>query len=180
MSLGFIIDADQPVIWRGPMLMKALEQLIGDVEWGELDFLVVDLPPGTGDVVLTLCQNVPLAGAVIVTTPQDVALIDARKGLHMFREVGVPVIGIVENMSMFRCPDCGHVAHIFRTGGGERTAKELGVPFLGSVPIDPLIAESGDLGVPIVVSHPDSEVAGAFREIAVKIAEGFDSDTKAD
>jgi ATP-binding protein involved in chromosome partitioning len=180
MSLGFLQEQDAPVIWRGPLVMRAVRQFLRDVDWRGSEILVIDLPPGTGDAQLTLTQSAPLDGAVIVTTPQDVALIDARKGLHMFREVGVPVIGIVENMSMFRCPDCGHVAHIFRTGGGERTAKELGVPFLGSVPIDPLIAESGDLGVPIVVSHPDSEVAGAFREIAVKIAEGFDSDTKAD
>jgi ATP-binding protein involved in chromosome partitioning len=159
--------------------MRAVRQFLRDVDWRGSEILVIDLPPGTGDAQLTLTQSAPLDGAVIVTTPQDVALIDARKGLHMFREVGVPVFGIVENMSMFRCPDCGHVAHIFRTGGGERTAKELGVPFLGSVPIDPLITESGDLGTPVVMSHPESEVAGAFRDIAAEIIKGFDTGTEA-
>ena len=180
MSLGFLQEQDAPVIWRGPLVMRAVRQFLRDVDWRGSEILVIDLPPGTGDAQLTLTQSAPLDGAVIVTTPQDVALIDARKGLHMFREVGVPVMGIVENMSMFRCPDCGHVAHIFSTGGGERTARELGVPFLGSVPIDPLITESGDLGTPVVMSHPDSEVAGAFRDLATKIIEGLESDTEAD
>jgi ATP-binding protein involved in chromosome partitioning len=166
MSLGSILDADTPVIWRGPMVMKAIEQLLTDVEWGALDFLVIDLPPGTGDAQLTLTQKVPLSGAVIVTTPQDVALIDARKGLAMFTKVNVPVLGIVENMSSFACPQCGTVTHIFRHGGGERTAAELGCPFLGSIPLDAAIAEGGDAGVPIVVSQPDGPHAAAFRRVA--------------
>jgi ATP-binding protein involved in chromosome partitioning len=173
MSLGFLQEQDAPVIWRGPLVMRAVRQFLRDVDWRGSEILIIDLPPGTGDAQLTLTQSAPLDGAVIVTTPQDVALIDARKGLYMFREVGVPVIGIVENMSMFRCPECGHVAHIFRNGGGERTAKELEVPFLGSVPIDPLVTESGDRGSPVVVAHPDSEVAAAFRDIAAGILAGL-------
>ncbi len=171
MSLGLIIEADQPVIWRGPMLMKALEQFVGDVQWGELDELVVDLPPGTGDVSITLCQNVPVSGAVIVTTPQDVALIDARKGLAMFTKMDVPVLGIVENMSHFTCPSCGHVEHIFGKGGGERTADELGVPFLGAIPIDPQIVSGGDSGRPIVLESPESEAARAFAKVARAVVE---------
>ena len=172
MSLGFIIDADQPVIWRGPMLMKALEQLITDVEWGELDYLVVDLPPGTGDVVLTLCQNVPLAGAVIVTTPQDVALIDARKALNMFRKLDVTVLGLVENMAGFTCPECGHVEHVFGSGGGQKTAETLDIPFLGGIPLDPAIVVGGDAGRPIVSEQPESRAAQAFVEIASVLASG--------
>ena len=166
MSLGSILDADTPVIWRGPMVMKAIEQLLSDVEWGALDFLIVDLPPGTGDAQLTLTQKVPLHGAVIVTTPQDVALVDARKGLAMFTKVNVPVLGIVENMASFVCPSCGTVTHVFRQGGGERTAAELGCPFLGSIPLDPAIAEGGDAGVPIVVSQPEGPHAAAFHRVA--------------
>jgi ATP-binding protein involved in chromosome partitioning len=171
MSFGYFVDADQPVIWRGPMLQKALEQFFGDVHWGELDYLVVDLPPGTGDVALTLCQNVPLAGTLIVTTPQDVALIDARKGLHMFRKLDTRVLGIVENMSGFECPECGHVEHVFGAGGGARTADELGLPLLGSVPLDPAIVIGGDAGTPVVLERPDSPSARAFTEIAEKVAE---------
>jgi ATP-binding protein involved in chromosome partitioning len=171
MSFGYFVDADQPVIWRGPMLQKALEQFFGDVHWGELDYLVVDLPPGTGDVALTLCQNVPLAGAVIVTTPQDVALIDARKGLHMFRKLETRVLGIVENMSGFECPECGHVEPIFGAGGGARTADELGLPLLGSVPLDPAVVVGGDTGAPVVLERPDSPSAKAFAEIAERVAE---------
>jgi len=166
MSFGFLVDPDQPVIWRGPMLQKALEQFVGDVAWGDLDYLVVDLPPGTGDVALTLCQNVPMAGVVIVTTPQDVALIDARKGLYMFRKLQVPVLGIIENMSGFQCPECGHQEHIFGSGGGQRTAEELGVPFLGSVPLDPAIVVGGDSGRPVVIDRPDSPAGRAFTELA--------------
>jgi len=166
MSFGFFVDPDQPVIWRGPLLQKALEQFIGDVNWGELDYLVVDLPPGTGDVTLTLCQNVPMAGAVIVTTPQDVALIDARKGLHMFRKLDVPVLGIIENMAFYTCPECGHIDHIFGSGGGERTAKELDIPFLGSIPLDPAIVTGGDQGTPVVIERPDSPAGRAFKELA--------------
>jgi ATP-binding protein involved in chromosome partitioning len=169
MSFGFIIEPDQPVIWRGPMLMKALEQLLGDVLWGELDELVIDLPPGTGDVALTLCQNVPLAGAVIVTTPQDVALVDARKALHMFRRLAIPVLGVVENMSHFMCPSCGHVEHVFGAGGGQRTATELEVPFLGGIPLDPVIVGGGDSGRPVVLEHADSAAAKAFADIAAGI-----------
>ena len=171
MSFGYIVDADQPVIWRGPMLQKALEQFVGDVLWGELDYLVVDLPPGTGDVALTLCQNVPLEGAVIVTTAQDVALIDARKSLHMFRKLEVPVLGIIENMSYYTCPDCGHVEHIFGSGGGRRTAEALGVPFLGEIPIDPGVAAGGDTGHPVVLERPQSPVALAFTALAKAIVE---------
>ena len=166
MSLGFIIDNDTPVIWRGPMVMKAIEQMLGDVEWGALDLLVVDMPPGTGDAQLTLTQKVPLSGAVIVTTPQDVALIDARKGLAMFRKVDVPVVGIVENMSTFVCPHCGEETHVFKQGGGERTAAELGCRFPGRVPLDPAIVEGGDRGEPIVIAAAEGPHAEAFGRIA--------------
>ncbi len=170
MSLGFLQPEDAPVIWRGPLVMKAVRQFLRDVDWRECDILVIDLPPGTGDAQLTLTQSAPLDGAVIVTTPQDVSLIDARKGLHMFREVDVSVIGIVENMSVFHCPECGHREHIFRDGGGRRTAEELGVPLLGDIPIDPRIAQAGDAGTPTVLAHPDSEAARAFVEIASVVA----------
>jgi ATP-binding protein involved in chromosome partitioning len=166
MSLGFLMDPDTPVIWRGPMVMKALEQFLVDVAWGSLDVLVVDLPPGTGDAQLTITQMVPLSGAVIVTTPQDVALIDARKGLQMFRKVNVPVLGVIENMSAFVCPSCGHREEIFKSGGGHRTALELGVPFLGDIPIDPQIVLGGDAGSPIVAARPDSQAAQAFMKVA--------------
>ncbi len=169
MSLGFLMDPDQPVIWRGPMVMKALQQFIEDVEWGALDYLIVDLPPGTGDAQLTITQQVPLDGAVIVTTPQDVALIDARKGLAMFQKVNVPVLGMIENMSAFVCPHCGERSEIFKNGGGRRTAEELGVPFLGDVPIDPAIVVGGDAGTPIVASHPDSAAAAAFVALAAAV-----------
>src|SRR5207302_7856844 len=165
MSLGLITDPDTPVIWRGPMVMKALDQFLTDVKWGTLDFMIIDLPPGTGDAQLTLTQRVPLTGAVIVTTPQDVALIDARKGLAMFRKVNVPLLGIVENMSYFICRHCGEREDIFGHGGGKKTAEMLGVPFLGEVPIDPRVVIGGDSGQPIVVSQPDSVAAEAFREI---------------
>ncbi len=173
MSFGFLVDPDQPVIWRGPMLQKALEQFIGDVVWGDLDFLVIDLPPGTGDVALTLCQNVPMTGTVIVTTPQDVALIDARKSLYMFTKLEVPVLGIVENMSAYPCPECGHVEPIFGSGGGQRTAEELGVPLLGSIPLDPAIVTGGDTGKPVVIDRPDSPTGKAFAELAKKLSESI-------
>ncbi len=166
MSLGFVLEIDTPVVWRGPMVMRALEQLLGDVAWGALDYLIVDMPPGTGDAQLTLTQRVPLSGAVIVTTPQDVALIDARKGLAMFRKVNVPVIGIVENMSGFCCPNCGTTTDVFKSGGGERTADLLGCRFLGRIPLDPAIALGGDDGTPIVVSEPAGPHADAFRDVA--------------
>lgn len=175
MSLGLIMEADQPVIWRGPLLMKALEQFIGDVLWGEVDEMIVDLPPGTGDIAITLCQNVPMAGAVIVTTPQDVALIDARKALAMFQKMDVPVLGLVENMSFFQCPSCGHIEHIFGDGGGKRTAEQLAIPFLGAVPIDPEIVSGGDTGKPIVMARPDSAAAQAFFGIAKKVVEAVES-----
>jgi ATP-binding protein involved in chromosome partitioning len=171
MSLGFILDTDTPVIWRGPMVMKAIEQMLGDVEWGQLDYMVLDLPPGTGDVQLTVAQKVPLAGAVIVTTPQDVALIDARKGLAMFKKVNVPVIGIIENMSTFVCPHCGHETDIFKKDGGKKTADLLGTAFLGSIPLDPQIVLGGDAGVPIVVSDGKGAHAEAFRRVAESVVE---------
>jgi ATP-binding protein involved in chromosome partitioning len=171
MSLGFILDTDTPVIWRGPMVMKALEQMLGDVDWGPLDYLILDLPPGTGDAQLTLTQRIPLAGAVIVTTPQDVALIDARKGLAMFRKVNVPVIGIIENMSTFVCPHCGQTTDIFKKEGGRKTADLLGTAFLGSIPLDPKIVLGGDAGVPIVVSEARGGHADAFRQVAGSVIE---------
>jgi ATP-binding protein involved in chromosome partitioning len=177
MSLGLITDPDTPVIWRGPMVMKALDQFLTDVKWGELDFMIIDLPPGTGDAQLTLTQKVPLTGAVVVTTPQDVALIDARKGLAMFRKVNVPVMGIVENMSYFICRHCGEREEIFGHGGGKRTAEMLGVPFLGEVPIDPKVVVGGDSGEPIVVLDPQSPAAEAFRDIARQIVAQVESGT---
>jgi ATP-binding protein involved in chromosome partitioning len=175
MSLGLITDPDTPVIWRGPMVMKAIDQFLTDVKWGVLDFLVIDLPPGTGDAQLTLTQKAGLTGAVVVTTPQDVALIDARKGLAMFRKVNVPVLGIVENMSYYVCRHCGEREEIFGHGGGQRTAALLGVPFLGEVPIDPQVVVGGDTGEPIVASHPDAPAAMAFREVARQVAEQVQS-----
>lgn len=166
MSLGFMVDSDTPVIWRGPMVMRALEQMLTQVNWGRLDFLIVDLPPGTGDAQLTLTQRVPLSAAVIVTTPQDVALIDARKGLGMFQKVDVPVAGVIENMSGFTCPCCGEEVEIFKKGGGRRIAESLGVSFLGRIPLDPAIVEGGDAGEPIVVSQPKSVHAEAFGKVA--------------
>jgi ATP-binding protein involved in chromosome partitioning len=177
MSLGLITSPDEPVIWRGPMVMKALDQFLTDVKWGELDFMIIDLPPGTGDAQLTITQKVPLTGAVVVTTPQDVALIDARKGLAMFRKVNVPVLGIVENMSFFICRHCGEREEIFGHGGGKKTAEMLGVPFLGEVPIDPRVVVGGDSGQPIVVTEPDSPAAQAFSELARQVAQQVESGT---
>ena len=170
MSLGFVLDIDTPVIWRGPMIVRAIEQLLGDVNWGPLDYLVVDLPPGTGDAQLTLAQKVPISGAVLVTTPQDLALIDVRKGLAMFRKVEVPVLGIVENMSGFACPSCGEVTHVFGSGGGERTAEVLECDFLGSIPLDPAIMSGGDDGKPIVAQEPEGSHAEAFGALADKVS----------
>jgi ATP-binding protein involved in chromosome partitioning len=166
MSMGFLVDEDAPMIWRGPMVQSALQQMLGDVEWGELDFLVVDLPPGTGDAQLTMAQRVPLAGAVIVSTPQDIALLDARKALNMFRKVDVPVLGIIENMSYFVCPHCGGRAEIFSHGGARRTAEKFGVDFLGEIPLDLMIREETDAGRPPVVSHPDGPQAAAYLGVA--------------
>jgi ATP-binding protein involved in chromosome partitioning len=170
MSLGFLMDVDQPVIWRGPMVMKAVEQFLQDVAWGALDFLVIDLPPGTGDAQLTLTQKIHLSGAVIVTTPQDVSLIDARKGLAMFQKVNVPVLGIVENMSYYLCTKCGHREEIFKHGGGRRTAEQLHVPFLGEIPLDTRVALGGDSGRPIVAGEPKSDVTEAYLRIAEQVA----------
>jgi len=175
MSLGLITEADTPVIWRGPMVMKAIDQFLTDVKWGTLDFLIIDLPPGTGDAQLTLTQKAGLTGAVIVTTPQDVALIDARKGLAMFRKVNVPVLGIVENMSYFICRHCGEREEIFGHGGGRKTAEMLGVPFLGEVPIDPKVVVGGDSGEPIVVADPAAPAALALKEVARLVAEQVSS-----
>ena len=170
MSIGFLVPQDAAVIWRGPMVMRAVEQLLYDVDWGELDYLVVDLPPGTGDAQLTLAQKVPVMGAVIVTTPQDVALVDAAKGVNMFQEVKVPILGIVENMSYFVCPHCEGRTDLFSHGGGSRVAEKLGVPFLGEIPLSADIRESGDLGTPIVEADPQSPQAEAFRRLAEKVA----------
>jgi ATP-binding protein involved in chromosome partitioning len=170
MSIGFLIDADTPMVWRGPMVTQALEQLLKDTNWRELDYLIVDMPPGTGDIQLTLAQKVPVTGAVIVTTPQDIALIDARKGLKMFEKVGVPIVGIVENMSMHICSKCGHAEAIFGEGGGEKMCADYNVPFLGGLPLDIRIREQTDAGRPTVVADPDGKVAHIYREIARKTA----------
>ncbi|MDR3517018.1 MAG: iron-sulfur cluster carrier protein ApbC [Azospirillaceae bacterium] len=169
MSIGFMVAEDTPMIWRGPMVMSALQQMLRDVAWGELDILVVDMPPGTGDAQLTMSQQVPLAGAVIVSTPQDIALLDARKGLNMFRRVDVPVLGIIENMSYFLCPHCGERSDIFSHGGARHEAEALGTTFLGEIPLDIAIRETSDSGQPITVSQPDSAHAQAYRAIAARI-----------
>jgi ATP-binding protein involved in chromosome partitioning len=171
MSMGFFVNDNSPVIWRGPMVHGLIRQFLSDVEWGELDYLVIDLPPGTGDAALTLTQQAPLSGAVIVTTANDLSILDARKGLRMFEKVAVPVLGIVENMSYFVPPDLpDRRYYIFGKGGGKRVADELGVDFLGEVPIDPRVVEGGDLGKPIVVYAPESDAAQAFRHIAGEVA----------
>ena len=174
-SIGFLIDMDTPMVWRGPMVTQALEQLLKDTRWRDLDYLVVDLPPGTGDIQLTLAQKVPVTGAVIVTTPQDIALIDARKGLKMFEKVGIPILGVVENMSIHICPKCGHESHIFGAGGAERMCKDYGTELLGQLPLDQSIREQADSGKPTVVSDPEGRAADIYRRIArrcaVRIAE---------
>ncbi|MGA8755170.1 MAG: Mrp/NBP35 family ATP-binding protein, partial [Stellaceae bacterium] len=171
MSMGFLVPEDTPMIWRGPMVMSALQQMLREVEWGTLDILVVDMPPGTGDAQLTMAQQVPLAGAVIVSTPQDIALLDARKGLNMFLKVDVPVLGIIENMSYFLCPHCGGRSEIFSHGGARREAEQLGTEFLGEVPLDLAIRETSDSGHPITVSDPDNPHAAVFRQIAARVWE---------
>lgn len=171
MSMGFLVPEDAPVIWRGPMVMGALEQMLRDVEWGALDVMLIDMPPGTGDTQLTISQKVPLTGAVIVSTPQDIALLDARRGLNMFRKVEVPVLGLVENMSYYNCPQCGHEAHIFGHGGAKAEAAKLGCDFLGEIPLDIEIRETSDGGQPIVASKPDSKHAEAYKAIATKVWE---------
>ena len=171
MSIGFLVDEETPMIWRGPMVMGALEQLMGQVEWGALDIMVVDMPPGTGDAQLTMSQRVPLAGAVIVSTPQDVALLDARRGVRMFERVNVPVLGIVENMSYFCCPNCGQRSDVFGHGGARREAERLGVEFLGELPLKLSIRELADAGTPIVAAKPETEEAAAYRRIAMRMWE---------
>jgi ATP-binding protein involved in chromosome partitioning len=170
MSIGFLIDVETPMVWRGPMVTQALEQLLRDTRWGDLDYLVVDLPPGTGDIQLTLAQKVPVTGAVIVTTPQDIALLDARKGLKMFEKVGIAILGIVENMSLHICSNCGHEESIFGSGGGAAMAKDYGVDLLGSLPLDIAIREQADSGNPTVVAAPDSRSAEIYKAIARKVA----------
>ncbi|HEY7840028.1 MAG TPA: iron-sulfur cluster carrier protein ApbC [Gammaproteobacteria bacterium] len=170
MSIGYLVDEETPMIWRGPMVTSALEQLLNDTNWDDLDYLVIDLPPGTGDIQLTLCQKIPVSGAIIVTTPQDIALLDARKGLRMFEKVNVPVLGIVENMSTHVCSNCGHEEHIFGAGGGGRMAAQYGVDLLGSLPLDIRIREGVDEGRPTVAVEPDSPIAAAYRAIARRAA----------
>ena len=177
MSMGFLVDEETPMIWRGPMVMSALQQLLHDVAWGPLDVLVVDMPPGTGDAQLTLAQTARLSGAIIVSTPQDIALLDARKGLNMFRKVDVPVLGIVENMSYFQCPHCGERSDVFSHGGARREAERLGVPFLGEIPLDIGIRETSDGGRPIVAAEPDGAHAAAYREIAMQVLDRLDAGT---
>ena len=177
MSIGLLVEADTPMIWRGPMATSALSQLLNDTLWGgeegPLDLLLVDLPPGTGDIQLTLAQKIPVAGAVVVTTPQDVATLDARKALRMFEKVEVPVLGLVENMAQHVCTQCGHVEHLFGSGGGERMAAQYGVPLLGSLPLEAAIREQGDAGVPVVRAAPDSPGARAYHAIAARVLEAL-------
>lgn len=169
-SIGFLIEPDNPMIWRGPMATQALEQLLRQTNWTDLDYLIVDMPPGTGDIQLTLSQRVPLTGAVIVTTPQDIALLDAKKGLKMFEKVGVPILGIVENMAVHVCANCGHVEHIFGAEGGKRMAAEYGVDYLGALPLNLSIREQADSGKPTVVSDPDGQIAGLYKDVARRVA----------
>ncbi|MTI72912.1 iron-sulfur cluster carrier protein ApbC [Stenotrophomonas acidaminiphila] len=171
MSIGFLVDQDSPMIWRGPMATSALTQLFNDTRWDDLDYLLVDLPPGTGDIQLTLAQKIPVAGAVIVTTPQDIATLDARKALKMFEKVEVPVLGIIENMAVHTCSSCGHVEHLFGEGGGQRMAAQYGVPLLGSLPLEIGIREQGDAGTPIVAAAPDSAAAKAYVAAAQRMVE---------
>jgi ATP-binding protein involved in chromosome partitioning len=170
MSIGLLVDQDTPMIWRGPMATGALTQLLNDTRWGELDYLVVDLPPGTGDIQLTLAQKIPVAGAIIVTTPQDVATLDARKALNMFEKVEVPVLGLLENMAVHVCSNCGHAEHVFGEGGGQRMSAQYGVPLLGSLPLELSIREHGDAGTPVVVGQPGSPAAKAYRTAARQVA----------
>jgi ATP-binding protein involved in chromosome partitioning len=174
MSIGFMVEPDQAMIWRGPMATQALDQLLHQTQWRELDYLLIDMPPGTGDIALTLSQRVPLTGAVIVTTPQDIALLDAKKGLKMFEKVGVPILGVVENMAVYCCPNCGHTEHVFGADGGKKMAAEYGVDYLGALPLNMSIREQADSGRPSVVADPDGEIAATYkavaRQVAVKIA----------
>ena len=170
-SLGFFLGENAPVIWRGPMVMKAVQQLLKDTDWGELDALVIDLPPGTGDVQLTLTQTVPITGAVLVTTPQDIALSDVKKAAEMFKQVHAPLMGIVENMSFFVCPDCGKTTEVFRRGGGDKESERLGIPLLGRIPLDPLVCDTGDTGQPLVLSQPETAAAEEYQKVAAAITE---------
>jgi len=183
MSIGFLIDVETPMVWRGPMVTQALEQLLNETKWRDVDYLIVDLPPGTGDIQLTLAQRVPVTGAVIITTPQDIALIDARKGLKMFEKVGIPILGIIENMSVHVCSKCGHEERIFGEGGGERMGKDYDVEMLGALPLDINIRQQADSGKPTVVSDPDGPVSAIYkqvaRRVAVKIAEKAQDHTAA-
>ncbi len=178
MSIGFLVDEETPMIWRGPMVTQALQQLLNDTNWRDLDYLVIDLPPGTGDIQLTLAQQVPVSGAVIVTTPQDIALLDARKGLKMFEKVEVPVLGVIENMSIHICSECGHEEYIFGQGGGERMSEENNADFLGALPLDKRIREETDSGKPTVVAEPDSRISQIYREIARRTAAKLSLKTK--
>ncbi len=178
MSIGYLIDEETPMIWRGPMVTQALEQLLKDTKWKDVDYLIIDLPPGTGDIQLTLAQKVPVTGAVIVTTPQDIALLDARKGLKMFEKVEVPVLGVIENMSIHICSECGHAEHIFGTGGGERMAEDSDVDLLGALPLDMAIRVGTDEGKPSVVADPEGQVAGIYRDIARRVAAKLSQKTK--
>jgi ATP-binding protein involved in chromosome partitioning len=177
MSIGFLVKEDEAMIWRGPMVQSALTQMLGDVLWGPLDVLVLDMPPGTGDAQLTIAQRAPLKGAVIVSTPQDLALIDAKKGIAMFKKTAVPILGLVENMSVFICPDCGHAHHIFGHGGARETAERMGVPFLGEIALVPLIRESSDQGEPIMATRPDGPEARSFLAVAEKVAAALQGET---
>ena len=170
-SLGFFLSDNTPVIWRGPMVMKAVQQLLQDTDWGELDVLVIDLPPGTGDVQLTLVQTVPLTGAVLVTTPQNLALLDVQKGAEMFKHVNAPLLGIVENMSFYLCPDCGKETEIFRRGGGQKESERLGIPLLGRIPLESAVCDAGDAGVPVVIGHPDGRAGQEFRQVAAAVVD---------
>jgi ATP-binding protein involved in chromosome partitioning len=178
MSIGFMVAEDDPIIWRGPMVMGALEQMLKDVEWGDIDVMIVDMPPGTGDTQLTMSQRVPLSGAVIVSTPQDIALLDARKGLNMFKRVEVPILGVIENMSHYICPSCGHRDDIFSSGGAKKAAGELDADVLGEIPLDIRIRETSDEGTPIVIAEPDSAYSKAYLEIAQRLIEKVSTGVK--
>ncbi|HET7126049.1 MAG TPA: iron-sulfur cluster carrier protein ApbC [Lysobacter sp.] len=179
MSIGLLVDQDTPMIWRGPMATSALTQLLNDTRWDGLDYLVVDLPPGTGDIQLTMAQKIPVAGAVIVTTPQDIATLDARKALKMFEKLGIAVLGLVENMAVHVCSNCGHAEHVFGEGGGERMAATYGVPLLGSLPLDASIREQGDAGTPVVAARPDSPLAAQWRALAARVVGELDKRPRA-
>ncbi len=170
MSVGFVLEEDAPLIWRGPLVMQIVKQFLKDVEWGELDYLIIDLPPGTGDAQLTLAQTIPLTGSVVVTTPQDISLIDARRAIQMFEKINVPILGIVENMSYFLCPHCGEKSEIFSSGGGEKTSQKYNVPLIGKIPIDTEIRVGGDAGKPIIISNPESRQSAEFINIAGAVA----------